>query len=163
MRLTGTIQRLVWSFRSRSIGATHRPPERWGFCHPHRPIDKLINSDVISTFIDLIACVSAFVVHLRVEPYIHLVIMSRAAKATFAATGLGTASIIWFVHWAQEADRAAMHKGVERDMEKQRIRLERQAEFEMQKALEQEYLKLQTVHSTNDDSSTTNNTSNPGS
>lgn len=32
--------------------------------------------------------------------------MSRAAKATFAATGLGTASIIWFVHWAQEADRA---------------------------------------------------------
>ncbi|CAG8061647.1 unnamed protein product [Penicillium salamii] len=89
--------------------------------------------------------------------------MSRAAKATFAATGLGTASIIWFVHWAQEADRAAMHKGVERDMEKQRIRLERQAEFEMQKALEQEYLKLQTVHSTNDDSSTTNKTSNPGS
>lgn len=45
-----------------------------------------------------------------------------------------------------------MHKGVERDMEKQRIRLERQAEFEMQKALEAEYLKLQTVHSTTGDS-----------
>lgn len=43
-----------------------------------------------------------------------------------------------------------MHKGVERDMEKQRIRQERQAEFEIQKALEQEYLKLQTVHSTTD-------------
>lgn len=83
--------------------------------------------------------------------------------------------IVWFVHWAQEADRAvchgfnclylgytyfvgwqAMHKGVERDMEKQRIRQERQAEFEIQKALEKEYLKLQTVHSTTDDSNTTN-------
>lgn len=39
----------------------------------------------------------------------------------------------------------AMHKGVERDMEKQRVRQERQAEFEMQKRLEEEYLKLQTV------------------
>jgi protein PET117 len=44
-----------------------------------------------------------------------------------------------------------MHRGVERDMEKQRIRQERQAEFELQKALEKEYLKLQTVHSTTDD------------
>ncbi|CAG7917338.1 unnamed protein product [Penicillium olsonii] len=87
--------------------------------------------------------------------------MSRASKATLAATGLGTMGIIWFVHWAQEADRAAMHRGVERDMEKQRIRLERQAEFEMQKALEQEYLKLQTVHSTNDDSSTPDKSSSP--
>lgn len=38
-----------------------------------------------------------------------------------------------------------MHKGVERDVEKQRVRLERQAEFEMQKKLEEEYLKLQKV------------------
>lgn len=38
-----------------------------------------------------------------------------------------------------------MHRGVERDMEKQRVRQERQAEFEMQKRLEEEYLKLQTV------------------
>lgn len=38
-----------------------------------------------------------------------------------------------------------MHRGVERDMEKQRIRAERQADFEMQKRLEEEYLKLQTV------------------
>ncbi|OGE49801.1 hypothetical protein PENARI_c019G02260 [Penicillium arizonense] len=82
--------------------------------------------------------------------------MSRASKFTLAATGLGTAGIVWFVHWAQEADRAAMHKGVERDMEKQRLRLERQADFEMQKALEQEYLKLQTVTSTTGDSNTPN-------
>ncbi|KAJ5201523.1 uncharacterized protein N7498_006186 [Penicillium cinerascens] len=71
--------------------------------------------------------------------------MSRASKLTLAATGLGTAGIIYFVHWAQENDRAAMHRGVERDMEKQRVRQERQAEFEMQKRLEEEYLKLQTV------------------
>lgn len=56
-----------------------------------------------------------------------------------------------------------MHRGVERDMEKQRVRLERQADFEIQKALEQEYLKLQTVHSTTGDSNTTNQNSSPGS
>jgi protein PET117 len=39
----------------------------------------------------------------------------------------------------------SMHKGVERDMEKQRIRQERQAEFELQRRLEEEYRKLQTV------------------
>jgi protein PET117 len=38
-----------------------------------------------------------------------------------------------------------MHKGVERDMEKQRVQLERKADFEMQKALQEEYLKLQKV------------------
>lgn len=38
-----------------------------------------------------------------------------------------------------------MHKGVERDVEKQRIRRERQADFDMQKALEQEYRKIQNV------------------
>ncbi|KAJ5935740.1 hypothetical protein N7466_005287 [Penicillium verhagenii] len=79
--------------------------------------------------------------------------MSRAAKFTLAATGLGTVGIVWFVHWAQEADRAAMHRGVERDMEKQRVRQERQAEFELQKRLQEEYLKLQTVSSTTDDQS----------
>lgn len=38
-----------------------------------------------------------------------------------------------------------MHKGVERDVEKQRVRQEREAEFAMQKALEEQYLKIQTV------------------
>ncbi|EAW10916.1 protein PET117 [Aspergillus clavatus NRRL 1] len=73
--------------------------------------------------------------------------MSRASKMTLALTGLGTASIVYFVHWSQEQEKAQMHKGVERDMEKQRIRLERQADFEMQKALEEEYRKIQTVSS----------------
>lgn len=38
-----------------------------------------------------------------------------------------------------------MHAGVERDMEKQRIKQERQADFELQKRLEQEYRKSQHV------------------
>jgi len=32
--------------------------------------------------------------------------MSKASKATLAMTGLGTAGIVWFVHWAQEQERA---------------------------------------------------------
>ncbi len=39
-----------------------------------------------------------------------------------------------------------MHAGVVRDLEQQRIKRERQADFEMQKALEKEYRKIQTVH-----------------
>ena len=39
-----------------------------------------------------------------------------------------------------------MHAGVIRDMEQQRIKKERQADFDMQKALEEEYRKVQQVH-----------------
>jgi protein PET117 len=38
-----------------------------------------------------------------------------------------------------------MHAGVIRDYEQQRLKHERQAEFEMQQELEKEYRKLQTV------------------
>lgn len=38
-----------------------------------------------------------------------------------------------------------MHAGVIRDYEQQRVKRERQADFEMQKALEEEYRKYQTV------------------
>jgi len=38
-----------------------------------------------------------------------------------------------------------MHQGVIRDMEQQRIKRERQADFEMQRQLEEEYRKVQTV------------------
>jgi protein PET117 len=38
-----------------------------------------------------------------------------------------------------------MHAGVIRDYEQQRVKRERQADFEMQKALQEEYLKFQTV------------------
>lgn len=40
----------------------------------------------------------------------------------------------------------AMHAGVERDIEQQKVKKERQADFEMQKALEEEYRKVQSVH-----------------
>ncbi|KAL4878285.1 hypothetical protein BJY04DRAFT_196154 [Aspergillus karnatakaensis] len=76
--------------------------------------------------------------------------MSRASKLTFLGTSLATAGIVYFVHWSQEQEKASMHKGVERDMEKQRIRLERQADFEMQKQLEEEYRKIQTVSPSTD-------------
>ena len=39
-----------------------------------------------------------------------------------------------------------MHAGVVRDMEQQRVKRERQADFEMQRQLEVEYKKSQTVH-----------------
>lgn len=39
-----------------------------------------------------------------------------------------------------------MHQGVIRDMEQQRIKRERQLDFDMQRALEAEYKKDQTVH-----------------
>lgn len=38
-----------------------------------------------------------------------------------------------------------MHAGVIRDYEQQRLKRERQADFEMQRALEEEYRKYQTV------------------
>ena len=38
-----------------------------------------------------------------------------------------------------------MHAGVVRDIEQQRIKRERQADFEMQRQLEEEYKKVQTV------------------
>jgi hypothetical protein len=43
-------------------------------------------------------------------------------------------------------DLKAMHAGVVRDIEQQRVKKERQADFEMQKALEEEYRKVQSVH-----------------
>ena len=38
-----------------------------------------------------------------------------------------------------------MHAGVVRDIEQQRVKKERQADFELQRAMEQEYRKVQSV------------------
>ena len=38
-----------------------------------------------------------------------------------------------------------MHQGVVRDMEQQRVKKERQVDFDMQRKLEEEYRKVQTV------------------
>lgn len=44
-----------------------------------------------------------------------------------------------------------MHQGVVRDMEQQRLKKERQLDFDMQRALEAEYKQEQSVRSTTDD------------
>jgi protein PET117 len=50
-------------------------------------------------------------------------------------------------HLRTQADACqAMHQGVVRDMEQQRIKKERQLDFEMQRALEEQYRKVQSVH-----------------
>ena len=43
-----------------------------------------------------------------------------------------------------------MHQGVIRDMEQQRIKRERQLDFEMQRQLEEEYRKVQNVSGNSD-------------
>ncbi len=87
--------------------------------------------------------------------------MSTASRLTLFGTIVGTVGIVGFVHWAQTAEKAvislpttreqstnlmqAMHAGVVRDMEQQRVKRERQADFEMQRQLEDEYRKIQNV------------------
>ncbi|KAJ9628759.1 hypothetical protein H2203_002661 [Taxawa tesnikishii (nom. ined.)] len=71
--------------------------------------------------------------------------MSAKAKLTLAGTTAGAIGIIMFVHWAQQSEKAAMHAGVIRDMEQQRLKKERQLDFEMQAQLEAEYRKIQNV------------------
>ncbi|KAL8990130.1 MAG: hypothetical protein Q9169_008202 [Polycauliona sp. 2 TL-2023] len=71
--------------------------------------------------------------------------MSTASKLTLAGTSLLAVGTIFFVHYGQQNEKAAMHAGVVRDMEQQRVKRERQADFEMQRELEGEYRKVQTV------------------
>ncbi|KAE8441508.1 hypothetical protein EG329_004896 [Mollisiaceae sp. DMI_Dod_QoI] len=72
--------------------------------------------------------------------------MSRAAKLTLAGTTLAAVATVVFVHYGQQAEKAAMHAGVIRDMDQQRLKRERQLDFDMQRALEEEYKKVQSVH-----------------
>ncbi|KAH8200798.1 hypothetical protein TruAng_005035 [Truncatella angustata] len=85
--------------------------------------------------------------------------MSTKSKLTLLGTSLFAVTTVVFVHFQQkwEGDSRlknhanpsrltqAMHQGVIRDMEQQRIKKERQLDFDMQKALEQEYKKEQSV------------------
>ncbi|KAF4547549.1 PET117-like protein [Elsinoe fawcettii] len=71
--------------------------------------------------------------------------MSQAAKLTLLGTSLGAMGIIAFVHYSQKIEKEAMHAGVVRDMEQQRLKRERQADFEIQRQLEAEYRKVQNV------------------
>ncbi|KAL2148987.1 hypothetical protein VTH82DRAFT_1673 [Thermothelomyces myriococcoides] len=74
--------------------------------------------------------------------------MSRASKLTLLGTSLFALSTVVFVHFQQKAEQEAMHQGVIRDMEQQRIKRERQADFELQRELEAQYRKEQTVRDT---------------
>ncbi|KAI1118508.1 cytochrome c oxidase assembly protein [Nemania sp. NC0429] len=71
--------------------------------------------------------------------------MSRASQLTLLGTSLFAVSTVIFVHFQQKSEKEAMHQGVVRDMEQQRIKRERQLDFDTQKALEEEYKKGQTV------------------
>ncbi|KAI4595572.1 hypothetical protein KJ359_006918 [Pestalotiopsis sp. 9143b] len=71
--------------------------------------------------------------------------MSRTSKLTLLGTSLFAVTTVVFVHFQQKFEQEAMHQGVIRDMEQQRIKKERQLDFEMQKVLEEEYKKGQTV------------------
>ena len=75
----------------------------------------------------------------------HYPSMSTKAKLTLAGTTVGAVGIVIFVHFQQKWDKAFMHQGVIRDMDNQRIKRERQADFEIQRQLEEEYRKVQTV------------------
>ncbi|KAG0652916.1 hypothetical protein D0Z07_0155 [Hyphodiscus hymeniophilus] len=77
--------------------------------------------------------------------------MSRAAKLTLGGSSLFALSTIVFVHYSQQAEKNAMHQGVVRDMEQQRIKKERQLDFEIQRALEEQYRKVQNVRDGGED------------
>ncbi|KAK1762920.1 hypothetical protein QBC33DRAFT_500342 [Phialemonium atrogriseum] len=77
--------------------------------------------------------------------------MSRTSKLTLMGTSLFAFSTIVIVHFQQKAEKAAMHQGVIRDMEQRRIKQERQLDFDMQRELEEEYKKVQTVRDSTTD------------
>ncbi|RKF73109.1 putative cytochrome c oxidase assembly protein [Golovinomyces cichoracearum] len=72
--------------------------------------------------------------------------MSLASKLTLAGTSIFALGTIVFVHYAQKAEKDAMHQGVIRDLESQRLKKERQLDFDHQRILETEYKKLQNVN-----------------
>ncbi|KAK6064999.1 cytochrome c oxidase assembly protein [Seiridium cupressi] len=74
--------------------------------------------------------------------------MSTKSKLTLLGTSLFAVTTVVFVHFQQKFEQQAMHQGVVRDMEQQRIKKERQLDFEIQKALEEEYKKGQSVRET---------------
>ncbi|KAG6187540.1 hypothetical protein E4U25_007507 [Claviceps purpurea] len=90
------------------------------------------------------------ITHSAIHAHVHVhqplpLAMSRASKLTLAGTCLATTGIVALVHFQQKWEKAAMHEGVVRDMEQQRIKRERQLDFDMQRELEAQYKQHQTV------------------
>ena len=90
--------------------------------------------------------------------------MSTGSKITLLGSSLSAIGIVYFVHMSQKWEQAvcnvlgiilrwnlwltyqkAMHEGVVRDMAQQKIKKERQADFDMQRQLEEEYKKVQSL------------------
>ncbi|KAF3924340.1 hypothetical protein ABW21_db0209810 [Orbilia brochopaga] len=69
--------------------------------------------------------------------------MSRASKVTLGLVTAVTTLIVVAVHNTQITEREAMHQGVVRDDERQRIKRERALDFEMSARLREEYEKVQ--------------------
>ncbi|KAK6338972.1 hypothetical protein TWF696_009768 [Orbilia brochopaga] len=76
--------------------------------------------------------------------------MSRASKVTLGLVTAVTTLIVVAVHNTQITEREAMHQGVVRDDERQRIKRERALDFEMSARLREEYEKVQPVSNSED-------------
>lgn len=98
--------------------------------------------------------------------------MSQASRIALATTSTFTCGMIAWVHFRQREEKnvcsalaicspssaiscslltnnyytQVMHQGVVRDMERQRIKKERELDFDMQRQLEEEYKREQNVH-----------------
>ncbi|KDN47965.1 hypothetical protein K437DRAFT_255697 [Tilletiaria anomala UBC 951] len=70
--------------------------------------------------------------------------MSRAAKVTLAASAVLSGLTVWGVHYMQDAERAVMYKGVERDEARQaEKKRQRELDLQLNKEREQEFQKVQ--------------------
>ncbi|KAI9479185.1 hypothetical protein BX667DRAFT_495740 [Coemansia mojavensis] len=69
--------------------------------------------------------------------------MSKAAKLTFAGSCAFAVGTIWFVHKAQEWERASMYQGVVRDQERKAQREQNLREFDETRALHAQLIQQQ--------------------
>ncbi|KAJ1854811.1 hypothetical protein LPJ73_002424 [Coemansia sp. RSA 2703] len=69
--------------------------------------------------------------------------MSKAAKLTFLGSCVFAVGTIWFVHKAQDMERASMYEGVLRDKERKAQRERNTREFDETRALHAELIKQQ--------------------
>jgi len=66
--------------------------------------------------------------------------MSTASKVTLVLTSVVTLGVIWAVHTQQVEDRAKLHQGIEKDLERQRRKKENQEYLEKQQELTKLYI-----------------------
>ncbi|EPS43199.1 hypothetical protein H072_2812 [Dactylellina haptotyla CBS 200.50] len=77
-------------------------------------------------------------------------IMSRASKVTLGLVSAITGLIVVAVHNTQVTEREAMHQGVVRDEERQRVKRERALDFQLSAKLREEYESVQPVSNSED-------------